>query len=564
MRSGARIIITMAVAFLLAPTLLLCADDMAKPTAAANKDGPGSSAAAIGTVAKGKVGLTLPAPLSASPMPQMGSRRHSSGADDTTFPKAELFLGYSYVKNVPNNAGNRIVYLHGGSTSIAYNVNRHLGLVADFGFSHADKFGPNAPPTGGVVGASGDVLTFMFGPRLSFRHKVTPFVQALFGGAHATAVTLDGCSGIGCTPLPFENSFAIAAGGGLDITLNRHVALRLIQAEYMMTRFGDRTSPTLQTTGQNDLRLSVGLVFRFGGNRPTPPPPPPAVNPPPPPPPAPNEPTPNRPPTLSCSADRSLIVAGERTRITATASSPDNNPLTYSWRTNGGQIFGSGSSVTFDSSSMAPGRYTVTGRVDDGRGGAADCSVDLNVQAAQASAPEVLERTLALHSIYFPTGQPTEDNPGGGLVVSQQTILRALAEGFKKYLEFKPDARLTLEGHADERASVEYNNALAERRVAQSKTFLIEQGVPEASIETRSFGKHEQLDASQVRQQMEANPDLTPEQRQRLDTNLRSIILAQNRRVDVVLSTTGQKSTRRYPFNALDALTLLDDRQLAH
>jgi hypothetical protein len=38
--------------------------------------------------------------------------------------------------------------------------------------------------------------------------------------------------------------------------------------------------------------------------------------------------------------------------------------------------------------------------------------------------------------------------------------------------------------------------------------------------------------------------------------------LAQNRRVDIVLSVAGQKSVRRYPFNAKDALTLLDDKQL--
>jgi hypothetical protein len=62
---------------------------------------------------------------------------------------------------------------------------------------------------------------------------------------------------------------------------------------------------------------------------------------------------------------------------------------------------------------------------------------------------------------------------------------------------------------------------------------------------------------------MEVNPNLTPEQRQKLFANLPSIVLAQNRRVDVVLSTTGQTSTRQYPFNAYDALTLLDDKQLA-
>jgi outer membrane protein OmpA-like peptidoglycan-associated protein len=268
---------------------------------------------------------------------------------------------------------------------------------------------------------------------------------------------------------------------------------------------------------------------------------------------------------MSCSADRSSIVAGERAQITATASSPDNNPLTYSWSTSGGQIFGSGASVSVDTSGLAPGPYTVKGHVDDGRGGAADCSVDLNVQAAQPSTPPVvLEKTLALHSIYFPTAQPTVDDPNGGLMESQQAILRTLAEDFKKYLESHPDAHLTLEGHTDKRASVEYNNALAERRVARSKSFLVEQGVPEASIETRSFGKQQELDASQVRQQMEENPDLTDEQRQKLLTNLPSITLAQNRRVDIVLTGTGRESVRRYPFNAGDALTLLSDKALEH
>jgi hypothetical protein len=33
--------------------------------------------------------------------------------------------------------------------------------------------------------------------------------------------------------------------------------------------------------------------------------------------------------------------------------------------------------------------------------------------------------------------------------------------------------------------------------------------------------------------------------------------LANNRRVDVTLSTTGEQSVRRFPFNAKDALTLL-------
>jgi outer membrane protein OmpA-like peptidoglycan-associated protein len=93
------------------------------------------------------------------------------------------------------------------------------------------------------------------------------------------------------------------------------------------------------------------------------------------------EPKPNRPPTITCSADRTSVFAGERVHITTNASDPDGDPLTYTWRTNGGQIVGSGAAVDLDTTNLAPGSYTVTVRVDDGRGGAADCSSTIEVKA---------------------------------------------------------------------------------------------------------------------------------------------------------------------------------------
>jgi hypothetical protein len=79
-------------------------------------------------------------------------------------------------------------------------------------------------------------------------------------------------------------------------------------------------------------------------------------------------------------------------------------------------------------------------------------------------------------------------------------------------------------------------------------------------IDTRSFGKDENLDAEQIKQQMQENPELTAEDRQKMLKNLQVIVLANNRRVDVSLSTTGQQSVRRYPFNARDALALISTR----
>jgi len=92
------------------------------------------------------------------------------------------------------------------------------------------------------------------------------------------------------------------------------------------------------------------------------------------------EPKPNHPPTITCSADRSSVFAGEKVHITTNANDPDGDKLAYTWRANAGQIVGSGATADFDTSGLAPGNYSVTVRVDDGRGGAADCSSTVEVK----------------------------------------------------------------------------------------------------------------------------------------------------------------------------------------
>lgn len=52
---------------------------------------------------------------------------------------------------------------------------------------------------------------------------------------------------------------------------------------------------------------------------------------------------------------------------------------------------------------------------------------------------------------------------------------------------------LRISGHADERGSSEYNLALAQRRAAQAKRYLVERGVAEGRIETTSFGEERPL-----------------------------------------------------------------------
>jgi hypothetical protein len=225
-------------------------------------------------------------------------------------PKVDIFLGYSYLRAVPELAnGNRLVDLNGGSASIAFNLSRYFAIAADFGGYDDTRLrlaGPGANPPS-VVDSGGSAFTYLFGPRLSFRNhsRITPFAQVLFGAAHAGQVTLSGCTGSSCTPLPAQTAFALTAGGGFDIRLARHISIRAIQAEYLMTRFSD--PPTGAGNTQNDLRLSAGLLFRLGGHTPLALPV-------------------NRALGVVCSTDNQTVYAGstDAVAVHAHSSSPDN------------------------------------------------------------------------------------------------------------------------------------------------------------------------------------------------------------------------------------------------
>jgi hypothetical protein len=351
MKLGLRIATSITTAALLGSTHLLAAQSLTDPF-----DAPtGVRSVASGASSSSDTG-------EAAQTGSMPSPRYNG----VITPRVELFFGYSYLRAVPTlSSGNRLVYLNGGSASVAFNLNHFFGLVADVGgFDNSELrlSGPGANPPF-VVGSEGKVYTYLFGPRFSYRHseRFTPFAQVLAGGIHASPVQISfGCTVPSCTPLLAQNAFALTAGGGLDITLQRHLALRLVQAEYLMTRFADTT--TGNKTMQNDIRLSTGLVLRFGGG----PPPPPVA--------------------YSCSAAPSSVYPGDPITVTGTALNlnPKRTP-TYTWRSDGGQITGNSSTANIDTSKTAPGNYTAQGNVSEGLkpGHFADCSAPYTVMAFQ-------------------------------------------------------------------------------------------------------------------------------------------------------------------------------------
>ena len=180
------------------------------------------------------------------------------------------------------------------------------------------------------------------------------------------------------------------------------------------------------------------------------------------------EPKPNTAPTVTCAAERSSVLVGERVRINASASDADNDSLTYAWRTSGGQVVGSGASVQLDTTGLAPGNYTVTGRVDDGRGGAADCSASLGV-----TEPPPPPQASKLNECLFRTGTARTDN-----------VCKRILDDVALRLQNDPRSSVVVIGYADpgERGAAK----LSTSRAAEVTKYLAEKGIADARMQSRT------------------------------------------------------------------------------
>jgi hypothetical protein len=170
------------------------------------------------------------------------------------YSKIDLFGGYSYVRANPSGSTSLPSFnMNGGEASLAYNANSWFSGVIDFAGYRTSRLTPLEPSD-----FKGNMWTYLFGPRVSYRHlgRITPFAHTLFGIAHATSDTY---------LLGNQTDFAMTVGGGFDYRLSRRLSLRPIQADYLLTRFKefDAFAVTDNRFTQNNARLSTGVVFHF-------------------------------------------------------------------------------------------------------------------------------------------------------------------------------------------------------------------------------------------------------------------------------------------------------------
>jgi hypothetical protein len=177
---------------------------------------------------------------------------------------------------------------------------------------------------------------------------VQPFFDILPGAAHSNVYgnafkticqpVAGACS---FSTTPDSNGFALSAGGGLDIPINRRVYIRPGEFDYLYTRFTNQ----FNNAGQNNFRYLGGLGINMG---------------------VPNPVT----PTMACSVQPSAVFQGDPVTATATAtdlSTKKNNSVIYGWSGTG--VTGSGTTANVATGSLDPGNYTVNATVKQGKKG---------------------------------------------------------------------------------------------------------------------------------------------------------------------------------------------------
>jgi peptidoglycan-associated lipoprotein len=113
--------------------------------------------------------------------------------------------------------------------------------------------------------ANGNMFTYLFGPVVRIPiWKIRPFGEVLFGGSNTNGyVNLENAINAGggsISKTPTQHPFTMALGGGLDIGISKHIAIRPAEFDYVLSRY---TNPLTSTNNQNNFRYVGGVVFTF-------------------------------------------------------------------------------------------------------------------------------------------------------------------------------------------------------------------------------------------------------------------------------------------------------------
>lgn len=180
--------------------------------------------------------------------PRAGAQEPQHRAPRFQWSSTDLAITYATEQtNVTPGTGK--FWLQGGGADAAVTFSRGIGVAMSVTGGYASNFAP---------GVSLAEVAVLVGPRYTLRvpalHKSRVFVEALAGGVR-------GFNGVFPEPTGLATqatSFAMQVGGGWDIGISKHLAIRAIEADYVRTYL-----PNNGTNTQDHLRLAFGVTYHI-------------------------------------------------------------------------------------------------------------------------------------------------------------------------------------------------------------------------------------------------------------------------------------------------------------
>jgi hypothetical protein len=160
----------------------------------------------------------------------------------------EVDLAVTYSTEHSNLTSGANFWRQGGGIELSAQAFHGFGVAANVTGTHIGNINNGSVPL--------TTITTTFGPRYTWStRKLAIFGQGLIGESHG----IDGVFPSNSGALDEWNSFALQVGGGADLRISHHFAIRAIQADWIRTRF-----PNANTNVQNSFRPGAGVVVRLG------------------------------------------------------------------------------------------------------------------------------------------------------------------------------------------------------------------------------------------------------------------------------------------------------------
>ena len=189
--------------------------------------------------------------------------------------RAEVYGDYSYMQFNPTISGVQSRAFNGGGGGFQFNLGPIFAVKGDFQGYGSTAWTINVtspiPTPGGIIPVGtyttkANMFTYMFGPVVRVPvSKLNVFGEVLFGGSNTSIygnLARVGIVGGSTSYNPNQHPYTMAVGGGVDWKLSDHLAIRLGEFDWILTRY---TNVFTNTNNQNSFRYLVGIVYRFGG-----------------------------------------------------------------------------------------------------------------------------------------------------------------------------------------------------------------------------------------------------------------------------------------------------------